>query len=441
MNKYAFYIFIFLLTVVSCQRDKEQSPDNKPVAIDIEPLPKYGVSRDTAVTALRNRRIASELEYYMKRHNVDDEGFDMVARYAEEGGAALSAYMPQGHINPLGVLHLRHLPRMGKGIGRDSCGRMVIGTWQADTLVSGIRIDTLGVYAGQFSKTMKADGHGSYRAADGSYYEGHWLDDLREGFGFNVSPENLLAGIWRGGRFLGEKVHYTSDRIYGIDISRYQHEAHRRSFPIVWRDLRISSLGHKANRPVLGEVDYPVRFVYIKSTEGISIRNRYYTTDYAAARKNKIHVGAYHFFRTRMSGRQQAHYFLNSTLLRKGDLPPVLDIEPSNSQIAKMGGAEALFHEIRQWIDVVERSTGTRPILYMNQRFIREHLDKAPDLKEKYLVWIARYGIYKPDVHLAIWQLSADGKVNGIKTDVDINVFNGYEGQWEEFLREECITK
>ena len=54
-------------------------------------------------------------------------------------------------------------------------------------------------------------------------------------------------------------------------------------------------------------------------------------------------------------------------------------------------------------------------------------------------MWIARYGVYKPDVHLALWQLSADGHVRGIHNEVDINVFNGYAAQWEEFLREETV--
>ena len=39
-----------------------------------------------------------ELEYYLQRHDVNDEGFDMVARYAEEGDSTLSVYMPQGEL-------------------------------------------------------------------------------------------------------------------------------------------------------------------------------------------------------------------------------------------------------------------------------------------------------------------------------------------------------
>ena len=104
-----------------------------------------------------------------------------------------------------------------------------------------------------------------------------------------------------------------------------------------------------------------------------------------------------------------------------------------------MGGPAVLFREIREWIKIVEKHTGARPILYLNQRFVKTYLDEAPDLKRDYLVWIARYGAYKPDVHLAIWQLSSDGRVKGIVNEVDINVFNGYEGQWQEFLSEECI--
>lgn len=397
------------------------------------------VERDTAAISRRTAMVKGELEYYLKRHNVVDEGFDMVARYAEQGDSTLSSYMPLGRITPLGFYYNKGVKRQGKGITRDSLGRIIIGTWQADTLVSGIRIDSAGIYAGQFNHCLQAEGHGTYRSTDGSFYEGHWHENMREGFGFHVSSSNLRAGIWKTDRFLGERMHYTGDRIYGIDISRYQHEQRRRVFPITWKLLRITNLGKKAKRPVLDKVDYPVSFVYIKATEGISIRNRYFAGDYNDARKHKIPVGAYHFFRTQMKGRLQAKHFLSHARLSKGDLPPVLDIEPTDKQIAKAGGPEAMFREIREWLSIVEKRAGTRPILYVNQGFVRKYLDAAPDLKQNYLVWIARYGVYKPDVHLALWQLSADGHVTGIRSEVDINVFNGYAGQWEEFLREETV--
>ena len=51
-----------------------------------------------------------------------------------------------------------------------------------------------------------------------------------------------------------------------------------------------------------------------------------------------------------------------------------------------------------------------------------------------YRVWIARYGEYKPDVKLIYWQLSPDGRVRGIHRLVDINVFNGYQDEWNEYI-------
>ena len=383
--------------------------------------------------------VEEELDYWLARHNVQDEGFDMVARYAEEGDTTLRAYLPEGKISMWNIGHWRSMRREGKGICKDAEGRIIIGTWHADTLASGVRLDAKGIYAGSFDRHLQAHGHGSYQGADKEYYEGHWERDLREGFGFSVAPGRLWAGRWKRGRFLGERVQYTSERIYGIDISRYQHEKGRRRFNISWQKLRIVSLGKKSNQNVSGTVDYPITFIFIKSTEGISIRNRYFAADYAAAHKKGICVGAYHFFSTRQRPQDQANYFLQNTIFRRGDLPPVLDVEPSDALIRQMGGAEVLLQNMRIWLQTVERRVGVRPIIYVNQNFVHNYLEQAPDLKRDYMVWIARYGEYKPDVRLAIWQLSPWGRVRGIEGEVDINVFNGYQGHWEDFLREEAI--
>ena len=100
-----------------------------------------------------------------------------------------------------------------------------------------------------------------------------------------------------------------------------------------------------------------------------------------------------------------------------------------------------MFREIRVWLKAVERHTGVKPILYVNQMFVNNHLSKQPDLKRDYRVWIARYSEYKPDVRLTYWQLCPDGRVAGIQGDVDINVFNGYKSQFEAFLQEETIKR
>ena len=42
-------------------------------------------------------------------------------------------------------------------------------------------------------------------------------------------------------------------------------------------------------------------------------------------------------------------------------------------------------------------------------------------------------------MRLAYWQLSPDGHVRGITPEVDINVFNGYKDEYEDFLSRECL--
>ncbi len=428
-----------LLTVLllcSCSADRPRVAEESGGGAVVAP-PSVVVDSESMV---RQTRIQAELRYYLERHNVQDEGYDMVARYSEEGDSTLAAYRPKGPLKPFSCLHLRGIVREGRGITTDDYGRMVIGHFHADTLVSGLRLDREGVYAGMFNAAMEASGHGSYRSYDGSFYEGHWEHDRREGFGFCVSPTNLRAGWWQQGAFRGERMQYTSERIYGIDVSRYQHEQGRRVYPIQWRRLRISSLGRRiSDQRVSGTVDYPVSFAFIKSTQGITIKNKYYAADRRDCRRAGIHVGAYHFFSTKCGGEEQAAFFLANTRLERGDLPPVLDVEPSDGQIAAMGGVDAMFGQIRLWLQAVERATGVRPLLYVNQRFVNKYLNQAPDLKTGYHFWIARYGEYKPDIHLALWQLSADGRVRGIHGHVDLNVFNGYEGQWQEFLEEQTI--
>ena len=402
-----------------------------------------------------------EMNYYLKVHNVTDEGYNLVAQYhtsllAEHrqllaqhqnytvGSVPLCtrqlipakerpmiAVKTMGGYWRAGHFHIGAL--QGKGIVRDPKGRIVCAVWDHDTIVTATRTDSLGTYQGQMDKYYQACGQGVMDEKDGCHKEGFWQYDCQHGFGFDSSPlHQLRIGEWKEGRFLGEKMKYTAERIYGIDISRHQHEKGRKRYGINWRQLRITSLGKRHNAE--GRT-FPVSFVYIKATEGTTIRNRYFAQDYQQAHKQGIHVGAYHFFSLHTPAATQADFFLKHSIIRKGDFPPVLDVEPSEKQIEQIGGDEVLMQRIRTWMQTVEQRTGLRPILYVSQMFINKHMTNATDIKKRYNVWIARYGQYRPDVRLVYWQLCPDGKVNGITGDVDINVFNGYQGQFDEFVR------
>ena len=296
-----------------------------------------------------------------------------------------------------------------------------------------------GRYEGQLRKNVP-NGYGKFYGDKGSFYDGHWMDGKRDGFGIYVAPhEYLQVGEWKADVFKGERLTYTPDRIYGIDLSRHQHEKNNKVYHIYWNKLRITDLGTLSTKTIKGKVDYPISFAYVKSTEGCTVLNTYYEVDYKAARAHGIRTGTYHFFSTKSAGVAQADYFLKCSKFNKGDLPPVLDVEPTDAQIVAMGGPKVMFHHIRAWMSRVQKHTGKRPILYISQAFANTYMPLDPYLADNYHVWIARYGEYKPNLKLAYWQLSPDGKVRGIHGDVDINVFNGYRNQYEEFLKRHCF--
>jgi lysozyme len=361
-----------------------------------------------------------------------------------QGNIVYRGQIKNGKRNGLGVLYQgdsivysgqwRYGLRHGKGWTIDAYGRRIDAVWMADTIVNGVRQDSSGSYQGEFNRQLLAHGHGAFRDNQGTFYEGQWQNDKRNGFGFSSQHHIFRVGEWKQDVYKGERLNYTSARIYGIDISKHQHIKGRRRYNIDWKKLRISHLGTLSKKKISGQVDYRVSFIFIKSTEGTTIRNPYYRADYTAARAHGYPVGSYHFFSHRTTGAAQAAHFLRYSKFKKGDLPPVLDLEPLPSQVQQMGGVEAMWKRVRNWLEIVEKQTGMRPILYISQMFVNKYLDAAPDIKHNYPVWIARYGEYKPDIKLWIWQLAPDGRVSGIHGAVDINVFNGYGDEFTQWL-------
>ena len=453
-------LVVILNPLSPLQPSSRHTPPHIPDKVEI----RY--HKTIAPDSLQRARIEAEMDemrYYLKVHNVSDEGYQFVAQYhrqllqkakmasatqdtqktiptkrdtiAAKDRPMIAVKMSGGYWK---AGHFLTGSLNGKGIARDWKGRIVSAVWNCDTVVYAIRTDEQGRYIGQMDSLLQACGQGMMDEWDGCHKEGFWQDDILNGFAFDSSPNHQLrVGEWKEGKFLGERLKYTTERIYGIDISRHQHEKGRKRYGIDFSKLRITSLGKRHDAQ--GRT-FPVSFIYIKSTEGTTIRNRYFMSDYMKAKKAGIHVGAYHFFSLKSSAELQAKYFVNHTLFRKGDFPPVLDVEPTDAQIRKMGGDEALMRRIRIFMEYVEKRTGMRPILYVSQMFINRHMANAADIKKKYNVWIARYGQYKPDVRLVYWQLCPDGRVDGITGEVDINVFNGYQNQFQEFVKTGFLT-
>ena len=450
----------------------------------------YHAQMDSLQTVCKNAKwTLHEMDYYFHSHNVRDEGYTMIAEYAERQKTQLEkakklldslrhvadttslrvvrqlsyrAYpyyrssnnsfsqscRLEKHDATKGIIYFRlvsqSLPDSASAINQQSASYGIkmaaVPFDQSFVNMMLADVDSAGIYQGERDSLFHPHGHGVWMGDDGSHYEGDWRHGHRDGFGFGINPgKPLRVGEWKNDRYRGERLVYTSDRIYGIDISKYQHIIGKKKYPILWQKLRISHLGSISRKTVSGNVSYPISFVYVKCTEGASLLNPYYRKDYRAARANGFRVGSYHFFSPRKPGLVQARKFMKHAMVRKGDFPPVLDLEPTKQQIRQMGGSKAMFVQVRAWLRYVERETGTRPILYVSQMFVNRYLGQAPDLKRDYRVWIARYGEYKPDIRLVLWQLCPDGRVTGIRGHVDINVFNGYRDAYQKFLQNEVV--
>lgn len=190
--------------------------------------------------------------------------------------------------------------------------------------------------------------------------------------------------------------------IHGIDVSKYQDM-------IAWEEVKAM----KVKNIQLG-------FSFIKATEGIGNTDPWFKRNWKRAGDNEMIRGAYHFFIGSKDGRMQAENFIDKVDLKPGDLPPVLDIEQLNGSTAA-----AIKKEAKEWLDVVENYYNVKPIIYTNIDFYNRNLGTEFDA---YPLWIAHYyQSNQPRIKRdwVFWQHSEEGRVNGIASKVDFNVFNG----------------
>jgi lysozyme len=199
--------------------------------------------------------------------------------------------------------------------------------------------------------------------------------------------------------------------IHGIDVSRYQQM-------IAWdavKEMKVKNI--------------QVHFAFIKATEGIGNTDQQFHRNWKKSKNAGIIRGAYHFFIASKDGKSQAKNFIDAVDLEPGDLPPVLDVEQLNGV-----SAIALKKEVKEWLDAVEFNYGVLPIIYTNVDFYKRYLGSEFD---KYPLWAAHYYEYQqPRISRdwAFWQHSDEGRVNGVLSKVDFNVFNGDSVSFAEML-------
>ena len=180
---------------------------------------------------------------------------------------------------------------------------------------------------------------------------------------FFVSPFGFR---WRA--LYGDINYPEGYEIHGIDISHHQGK-------IDWVALRDG-----------GTIDkHPVRFVMIKATEGATRIDKNFHDNFYQAREHGFTRGAYHFYSVHTPAKAQAQFFIRNTKLENGDLPPVLDVEhkPKSQTDAEFK------QSIKEWLDIVERHYGVKPIIYTYYKFKTRYL--SDPIFDEYPYWIAHY--------------------------------------------------
>ena len=203
----------------------------------------------------------------------------------------------------------------------------------------------------------------------------------------------------------------TNYSIHGIDVSKYQDV-------IDWSSVKDMKVG-----------SVQMSFAFIKATEGLGNEDAYFQRNWKKTKDAGLARGAYHFFLATKSGKAQAENFINSVELLPGDMPPVLDIEQTYGV-----SPEKLRARAKEWLQTIQDHYHVMPIIYTNVDFYKQYLK---DDFDGYPLWIAHYlQKERPSIYRdwAFWQHSEAGRVNGIVTRVDFDVFNGDSAEFRKLL-------
>lgn len=201
-----------------------------------------------------------------------------------------------------------------------------------------------------------------------------------------------------------EKIE-SSGHKFGIDISHYQGN-------INWEKVKKSH--------------HPIEFVIARSTMGKNGRDKKYLENVRNAREKGYVVGAYHYYRPNEHSADQAKNFIKHTKLYSGDIIPVLDIE----NLPKVQSKARLREGLKNWLRIVERQYGVKPMIYTSQTYWEDYLRGCGF--DGYPLWIAAYSSHRrqdqtvKDAHMH--QFTEQVRISGISYPVDGNDLKSFDG-------------
>lgn len=178
-----------------------------------------------------------------------------------------------------------------------------------------------------------------------------------------------------------------------------------------------------------------IKFAFIKATEGGDHKDTLFQYNWEQARLNNITRGAYHYFSFCKSGSEQAKNYMESVPKDSSDLPPIVDLEFGGncSEANRVGD---LIAEIEKYITILEAHYRKPVIIYSTYDFYDVFLSNK---FKKNPIWI-RDIMNTPNLidnrAWHFWQYTNRGQMKGVDTRIDLNVFNGSERAFYQFVRD-----
>ena len=125
----------------------------------------------------------------------------------------------------------------------------------------------------------------------------------------------------------------------GIDVSHHQGQ-------IDWKEVAK---------------DKQIKFVYIKATQGTSIKDKNYEQNIKAARRQGLRCGSYHYLSCLTSVRSQFRNFQKAMRGHKQDLIPMIDIEHDG---VRRWSKKQVQDSVVLFAKLIERKYGKKPLIY-----------------------------------------------------------------------------
>ncbi len=191
-------------------------------------------------------------------------------------------------------------------------------------------------------------------------------------------------------------------KISGIDVSSYSGE-------IDWKRVKNDNIEFAVIR--IGGRGY--------GDSGVLYEDKLAIKNIDSAQKNKIKAGAYFYSQatSEKEAKEEARFAVNLLNGRKLELPIAYDVEHVKGDTARVDSVPYIdsVKFAKVFMEEIKKS-GYEPMVYIGE----ESFLKAEDFKD-YKIWYADYK--QPyEQEFEILQYSKNGKVDGINTNVDLDI-------------------